>query len=226
MKDLVNALLILITLLNDGTLIAIGYDNVEARRTPEKWNLRILYLISSVLAGVACISSILLLYLSLSTWEDGSIYQRIGIGGLSYGQITTSIYLKVSISDFLTLFSARTGEHYFWSTKPANILLGAGCLALTISTIVSITWPSTYPDGVYTLGLGRRQPYTLPLYIWIYCLVWWVIQDLCKVGTYYLLKKYNIFGYHDTGVLVLPESTIKYIAENKEFDTMIAVKSH
>ena len=32
-------MLMLITLLNDGTLIAIGYDNVVPRDTPEKWNL-------------------------------------------------------------------------------------------------------------------------------------------------------------------------------------------
>jgi hypothetical protein len=38
------------------------------------------------------------------------------------------------------------------------------------------------------------------------------------VGTFYLLKKYNWFGYNDTGKLVLPESTLKYIADNKEKD--------
>ena len=47
-------------------------------------------------------------------------------GGLSYGQITTSIYLKISISDFFTLFSARTGERFFYSSPPAPVLLAAG----------------------------------------------------------------------------------------------------
>ena len=36
-------MLMLITLLNDGTLIAIGYDNVTPLKTPEKWNLRVRY---------------------------------------------------------------------------------------------------------------------------------------------------------------------------------------
>jgi H+-transporting ATPase len=71
-------MLILITLLNDGTLIAIGYDNAVARDTPEKWNLPVLYCISTVLAIVACASSLLLLYLSLSSWEHNGIYQRFG----------------------------------------------------------------------------------------------------------------------------------------------------
>ena len=46
------------------------------------------------------------------------------LGGISYGKITTSIYLKVSVSDFLTLFSARAGGDWFFMVKPAPILLG------------------------------------------------------------------------------------------------------
>jgi hypothetical protein len=34
-------LLMLITLLNDGTLISIGYDNVTPSNRPEKWNLKV-----------------------------------------------------------------------------------------------------------------------------------------------------------------------------------------
>jgi H+-transporting ATPase len=105
----------------------------------------------------------------------------------------------VSISDFLTLFSARTGDNFFWTTAPAPILMGAGFIALTISTILACTWPSGDSDGVYAMGLGRRKPYTLALYIWLYCIVWWFIQDACKVFAFYILKKYNILGYNDTG---------------------------
>merc|ERR1719223_1077548 len=108
------------------------------------------------------------------------------------------IYLKVSISDFLTLFSARTGDDFFWTSRPANILLGAGCVALSISTILAVSWPESSPDGVYTLGLGRREPYALAVYVWLYCIFWWIVQDFCKVCTYYVMKKFNLFGYNDT----------------------------
>jgi H+-transporting ATPase len=205
-------MLMLITLLNDGTLIAIGYDRVEARDTPEKWNLTVLYIVSSVLAFVALASSIILLFLCLDSWNSGFL------GGLSYGQITSAIYLKVSISDFLTLFSARTNENWFWTTAPAPILMGAGALALTISTVIACTWPKTYPDGVLTEGLGRRQPYEFALYIWLYCIAWWFVQDAAKVLTFYILKKYNLFGYNDTGKLVMPASALQYIRDHKEKD--------
>jgi len=53
------------------------------------------------------------------SWSPTSALYKMGIGQLTYGQITTAIYLKISISDFLTLFSARTGGDWFWHTMPA-----------------------------------------------------------------------------------------------------------
>lgn len=165
-----------------GTLIAIGYDNVIPQKTPEVWNLRVLFFLGAVLGGVACLSSLLLLYALLTSWDNGSFFQFLGLGGLSYGQITTSIYLKVSISDFLTLFSARTGDDWFWTSQPAPILFGAACFALTSSTVIALSWPSSTIDGVYTLGLARRAPYQLAVYIWIYCIIWWFIQVSLSVS--------------------------------------------
>jgi H+-transporting ATPase len=186
-------MLMLITLLNDGTLIAIGYDNVNARRVPETWNLPLLFLIGAVLAGVALISSLLLLYFCLDSWNPGSFFQIIGIGGLSYGQITTSIYLKVAVSDFLTLFSARASDDWFWTTEPAPILLYAGCFALASSTILACVWPDSYPDEIYTLGLEMRGFSLLPIFIWLYCIAFWFLQDAAKVYVYKFVHEHRLF---------------------------------
>jgi H+-transporting ATPase len=181
-------MLMLITLLNDGTLIAIGYDNVDPPAAPTLWNLRVLFTVGTVLAVVACMSSLLLLYWSLDSWRDGSFYQLIGLGGLTYGQVTTSIFLKVAVSDFLTLFSARAGDKWFWSSRPATVLILAGGVALTCSTMAACLWPRRKPDGIPTLGLELRAPRILPVWIWFYCLVWWVIQvspvNRCKCKLY------------------------------------------
>jgi H+-transporting ATPase len=211
-------MLMLITLLNDGTLIAIGYDNVTPRQTPEKWNLPVLFCVATLLAAVACLSSLLLLFWCLDSWNSKGLFQTWGLGGLSYGQVTTAIYLKISISDFLTLFSARTGSDWFWSSMPATVLLGAGGLALSASTIIACIWPATYPDGIYALGLGLRPPFEFAVYIWLYCIVWWFIQDAAKVAIYRVIVKYNFLNWNDTGKVVLPESTLKFIADNKEKD--------
>lgn len=116
---------------------------------PCVWNLSFLFAIGGVLAAVACISSLVLLQDLLQSWHKGTTMQNLGLGDLGFGQIVTAIYLKVSISDFLTLFSARTGDQFFWSSKPAPILMAACVFSLSISTIIACTWPNTYPDGNY-----------------------------------------------------------------------------
>ena len=72
--------------------------------------------------------------------------------------------------------------------------------------------------------LSTFQPYAFALYIWIYCIVWWWIQDAFKVATYVLIKRYNWFNYNDTGKVMLPESTVNYIATHKDEDMKNSVK--
>ena len=91
-------MLMLITLLNDGTLISIAYDKAEPSRAPSRWNLTCLFTASSTLGMVACISSLLLLWFLLDSWNPDGFFQRIGMQGVEYGQVITAIYLKVSIS--------------------------------------------------------------------------------------------------------------------------------
>jgi H+-transporting ATPase len=169
-------MLMLITALNDGTLISVGYDNVIPKKTPEKWNIGVMFLMGSVLGAVALCSSIFLLWMSLDSHNPDGVYQKLGIGAISYGQVTTSMYLKVSVSDFLTVFSSRTGGHFFWHSRPATILLVAAMVALGVSTINACLWPSSNFVGVPVTGLIRKEPKLLALYIWIYCVFWWLVQ--------------------------------------------------
>ena len=207
-------MLMLITLLNDGTLIAIGYDHVVPQTLPEKWNKVALFMVASIMAGIALISSLLLLWMLLDSSTPGSWFQGLGIGGIEYGQVTTAIYLKVSVSDFLTLFSSRTGGDWFWSAKPANVLLGAGAVALTISTCLATWWPVGQVDSIEVIGLAfgsTKAQKLLSLWVWLYCLFWWLVQDAAKVLFCHFMVKYNWFGYTDTGKLELPQSTLDWI---------------
>ena len=78
----------------------------------------------------------------------------------------------MSISDFLTLFSSRT-TGFFWSSRPAPLLLGAACFSLGLSTLLACVWPAVTTEGnVPVRGLTRGGHKLWPLWVWIYCLVW------------------------------------------------------
>jgi len=97
--------------------------------------------VAGVLAAVACVSSLLMLYVALDSGNAKGFWQTLNLPPITYGQITSMVYLKVSISDFLTLFSSRAGDNFFWTNKPSKILLIAAGVALTLSTIMANAWP-------------------------------------------------------------------------------------
>jgi len=177
-------LLMLITLLNDGTLISIGYDHVSASPKPSQWKLVELFFTSSVLGVVSCVSSVLLLQWALDSWAENSFFRQIGLDPLRYGEIIMMMYLKISVSDFLTLFSSRTGADFFWSTKPAPVLLVAAGFSLTLSTLIAIFWPDGRLDEVDVTGLKAKPG--LAAAVWVYSLGVWLVQDLAKVLAYKL----------------------------------------
>ena len=100
----------LITLLNDGTLISIGYDTVNPSAIPEQWNLPVLLITSCVHGAVACSSSLLLLWGGLDSNNPDGLFAGVGIPPLEYGKIVTMIYLKVLL--------------HFWISKKFIFLFG------------------------------------------------------------------------------------------------------
>jgi len=136
------------------------------------------------------------------------------LGKIQYSQIITMVYLKVSVSDFLTLFSART-TWFFWERAPGRLLGIAGTLALSLSTILACAWPRVEFEGttVCGLALGKecvaksdrvhdKYNYSLwPLWVWLFCFFWFLVQDAFKVLTYQLIFKFDLFGA-DTSKLV------------------------
>jgi H+-transporting ATPase len=152
-----------------------------------------------VLAAVACISSLLLLWMAADSIRDypNSWFHGLGISQVKPGQIVTMLYLKVSISDFLTLFSARTQQDFFWTYAPSRVLLIGAVLSLTISTLVGAFWPDGSPDDITTIGLahGDGNTHFLPIWVWLYCIFWWFLQDVAKVLSFKVLDHFDMFQY-------------------------------
>ncbi|KAH8054711.1 hypothetical protein JL722_8658 [Aureococcus anophagefferens] len=151
--------LVLITILNDGTIISIAYDATFA--------------IAFILGGVACVSSLLLLHVMLDSRSDGSVWRGFGLPALSYGQLMCAMYLKISVSDFLTVFSART-RGPFWSRAPGTFLFAAAFVATFLSTVISLAWPKK-SDGMEPIGAE------VVVAVWAFDVAFFLLQDLSKV---------------------------------------------
>ena len=60
-------------------------------------------------------------------------------------------------------------------------------------------------------------------FVWIYCIVFWVIQDLLKVLAYKWMYRVNFNNISKSGAVELPESAKKLIAD---FEAAVALSPH
>jgi len=185
--------LIIITVINDGTLISIGYDYAVPSKYPERWVLPALFIVAISLGAIACLSSLILLYFCLTSWDPNGLFQRMGIGGLLYGEIVNTIFLKVAVTDILTLYSSRTSYQFFFQRRPHLVLLICTLTALCITTTLSMAWPCSVLEIVPVCGLGYNKG-LMGLWVWIYCIVIFIIQDALKVGVWWVLIHFNLFN--------------------------------
>jgi H+-transporting ATPase len=88
---------------------------------------------------------------------------------------------------FLSIKRRCWQTDFFWEVAPGKILLSAAMLSLIISTFLASFWPEGELDGLPVMGLALGDYTLMPLWIWIYCLIWWFIQDAAKVITIRIL---------------------------------------
>jgi len=161
-------MIVLLALLNDLPIMTISLDNVKYSNEPEKWDMRVVLSIATILGIVGVVSSF------------GIFYIGNEILHLSREILQSFMYLKLSVAGHLTLFVARTKGH-FWSIKPARPLFLAIIGTQTIATLIVVY-------GIMLPSIGWK----LALFVWGYAIAAFIITDFIKVRVYKLLDHQNI----------------------------------
>ncbi len=161
-------MIVLLAILNDLPIITIAYDNVKYSNVPEKWNMRTVLSIATMLGIIGVFSTFGILYIGRDVFK------------LSLEVLQSFIYLKLSVAGHLTVFVARTRGH-FWSLKPAKQLLIA-----VIATQLTATLITVYGILLPAMGWG------LAIFVWGYALTLFVATDFLKIRFYKLLDHSGI----------------------------------
>jgi H+-transporting ATPase len=110
----------------------------------------------------------------------GILYIGLNVFNLSLEVLQSFIYLKLSVAGHLTVFVARTKDH-FWSIRPAPQLLLAVILTQLTATLITV-----YGILLPAMGWG------LALFVWGYALLLFLITDFLKVYFYKILDHSGI----------------------------------
>ena len=156
-------MIVLLALFNDVPIMAIAYDNVKYSDKPEKWNMRNVIIISTLLGIVG-------VFASFSIYYIGAVILNLPLGILQ-----AFIFLKLAVAGHLTIFVTRTRGH-FWSIRPSGLLFWSAVVTKLLATLVVVY-------GVFVSPIG----WALAGFVWGYALLWFVITDFLKVYFYKLL---------------------------------------
>ena len=160
-------MIVLLALLNDAAILSIAFDNVEASPLPERWDMREVLTIATVLGFVGVVESFSLLLVGQHVF------------GLDHDTLRTLMYLKLSIAGHLTVFVART-RGPFWSVRPANILLVAVVGTQILATAIAV-------GGI----LMHPLPWPYALLAWAWALAWFLALDAAKLTAYRVLERWR-----------------------------------
>ena len=167
-------MIVLLAVLNDGAILSIAYDNVRFSNEPEKWEMRSVLGIATIIGVFAMLRSFGIFYLGDSVFH------------LNADALRTLVYLNLSIGGHLTLFVSRT-RGPFWAISPAPILFFAVVGTQVVATFIAVYGFLMTPLGWQYAGI-----------VWGYCLGFFIIQDWVKLASYRILGEEHsgFFGRH------------------------------
>ena len=153
-------MIVLLALLNDAPIIAIATDHVIYSKQPERWDMKTVLGLGTLLGIIGVFSSFFIFYLGKDVLN------------LQQDALQTFVFLKLAIAGHLTIFLARTKGH-FWEIKPSAPLLWSAVLTKIIATLFAVLGWFVTPISL-----------SLSLFIWIYSLVAFFITDYIKFYFY------------------------------------------
>ncbi len=157
--------IVLLAILNDAAILTIAYDRVKPSPRPERWDLREVLTIATVLGVAGVIESFSLVGIA------------VGPLGIGHDEVRTLMYLKLSVAGHLTLFVARTRGR-MWSYRPASVVLIAVIGTQILATAIAASGLLMDPLRWNLVALA-----------WAYAIVWILLLDQVKIWTYALLDR-------------------------------------
>ncbi|HMF34505.1 MAG TPA: plasma-membrane proton-efflux P-type ATPase [Candidatus Lokiarchaeia archaeon] len=115
--------MLLILFLFDFVTISISADNVTPASQPEKWDLKKMVGLPSLIGAL----------------NVGESFLALAVGmfwlGLSTSAINTFVFYQIFLSGLLNIFSVRENGH-FWASKPRTILWGIITADICVGTVI------------------------------------------------------------------------------------------
>ncbi|KAL1405851.1 plasma membrane H+-ATPase [Vanrija albida] len=170
-------MVLIIAVLNDGTIMTLSLDRVLPSTTPDEWNL-IEVFTYGIGYGLYLAVSTIALY---AVMEETTFFEdKFGVSRAGKDDAWSShmiIYLQVAIISQALIFVTRS-HGPSWTERPSVALMLAFCLAQLIASIIAAfgNWGFTNVKAISGGWIGI---------VWVWNIVWYFPLDLLK----FIMKK-------------------------------------
>ncbi|BBG92835.1 H(+)-ATPase 2 [Prunus dulcis] len=179
-------MVLIIAILNDGTIMTISKDRVKPSPLPDSWKLKEIFATGIVLGGYLALMTVIFFWLIK---ETDFFSDKFGVRSIreSPEELMAALYLQVSIVSQALIFVTRSRSWSFLE-RPGLLLLGAFMIAqlLTIIPFQIATLVAVYANWgfarIHGVGWGWAGV------IWIYSIVFYFPLDVMKFAIRYILS--------------------------------------
>ncbi|KAK4435675.1 Plasma membrane ATPase 4 [Sesamum alatum] len=177
--DFAPFMVLIIAILNDGTIMTISKDRVKPSPVPDSWKLKEIFATGVVLGGYLALGTVLFFWVMKDT---DFFSDKFGVRSLrdSPREIMAALYLQVSIVSQALIFVTRS-RSWSYAERPGMFLLGAFLIAQLVATLIAVyaNWDFAKIKGC---GWGWAGV------IWLYSIVTYIPLDILKFCIRYVLS--------------------------------------
>ncbi|KAG5045262.1 hypothetical protein JHK86_014668 [Glycine max] len=177
--DFAPFMVLIIAILNDGTIMTISKDRVKPSPMPDSWKLREIFATGVVLGAYMALMTVVFFWLMKDT---DFFSDKFGVRSIrnSPGEMMAALYLQVSIISQALIFVTRS-RSWSYVERPGLLLLSAFMIAQLVATFLAVyaNWGFARIQG---MGWGWAGV------IWLYSLVTYIPLDILKFAIRYVLS--------------------------------------
>ncbi|KAI3895523.1 hypothetical protein MKX03_022174 [Papaver bracteatum] len=171
-------MVLVIAVLNDGTIMTISKDRVKPSPSPDSWKLKDIFATGVVLGSYQALMTVLFFWAAYKTDFLSKTFHVRSIRESPY-EMTSALYLQVSIVSQALIFVTRS-RSWSYIERPGFLLAIAFLVAQMIATSIAVYFHWDYAR-VQGIGWGWAGV------IWLFSIITYIPLDFLKFLTRYFL---------------------------------------
>lgn len=172
-------MVLIIAILNDGTIMTISKDRVKPSPRPDSWKLNEIFATGIVIGTYLALVTVLFYWIIVDTNFFETHFHVRSLSG-NTEEVSSAVYLQVSIISQALIFVTRS-QSWSFLERPGALLMCAFVVAQLVATVIAVY---AHISFAYIKGIGWGWAGV----IWLYSLIFYIPLDIIKFTVRYALS--------------------------------------